>query len=378
MAIAIFEIMRALESRSPKQMPAPHRLVLLVLADHARDSDRAWPSISRLVAMTGLCRAKVISCLNELEAAGWLERQGLTAASPGGRASTLYLVRTKGGDVVVGRARPDAADRSGPPNGPVYHVDRSTRWTSGVHGMDVRGPGGGPKSLRESPMETPSEDHPPYPPAGGEREEQPEHASLPEGPPAATSPNRADLSAEPVRPAPDSTGAHGPSPAQVGLFSMAAPEPASPTPRRRPPRPKAAAEGGAAEPSGFAQVCTTYFSEFERARGVKPVFGDKEGKMIKSLVERAGGADRACEAIRGAFADPWWARNRGGLGEIVKEPNQFLGRGVAPSARLPGRNVRLQGAPDDPRELAALEAHSDETQRRTLSQMQETYAGRLL
>lgn len=66
------------------------KLVLLAIADHADDEGVAWPSIGRIEAFTGLARSSVCRLLDELEAAGLIERK---RGGPVGRESTRYRVK---------------------------------------------------------------------------------------------------------------------------------------------------------------------------------------------------------------------------------------------------------------------------------------------
>lgn len=78
-------------------LPSPARLIGLVLATKA-DPDmtipaRFSPSLSTLVALTGLGRGTVADHLNGLEAAGWVRRiRPTTAASFAGHQRTRYVL----------------------------------------------------------------------------------------------------------------------------------------------------------------------------------------------------------------------------------------------------------------------------------------------
>jgi hypothetical protein len=68
-----------------------------------------------------------------------------------------------------------------------------------------------------------------------------------------------------------------------------------------------------------------YFRVFERAMGVKPVFGPREGKAINQLLERMSAAE-AARAIERAYADPFWASRKGTtILRIAADPSAFLG-----------------------------------------------------
>lgn len=55
------------------QLPSV-KLVLVALADHAKDSGECWPSITRIASMTGLSRATVFRCLEQLTGMGLIEQ----------------------------------------------------------------------------------------------------------------------------------------------------------------------------------------------------------------------------------------------------------------------------------------------------------------
>lgn len=78
------------------------------------------------------------------------------------------------------------------------------------------------------------------------------------------------------------------------------------------------------EPEGHALVVRTYFEAFEAARKTKPVFGGKEGKAVSRLLDATGSPERACEAIRNAYADQWHARNAT-IMTIANDPAKHLG-----------------------------------------------------
>lgn len=68
------------------------RLVLLALADYAQDDGtNAWPSIDSIAHKARVSRRQTLRCLRELEAAGSIEREGLTSAK-----TVLWRVVMKG------------------------------------------------------------------------------------------------------------------------------------------------------------------------------------------------------------------------------------------------------------------------------------------
>jgi hypothetical protein len=94
---------RVLESASARGIP---RLVLLAIASHARDeATECWPSLSRLVELTGLDRVTVWKAIEKLEEIGDLTVSRDPQASRHHRANR-YLVhpgRARGADHLEGR-----------------------------------------------------------------------------------------------------------------------------------------------------------------------------------------------------------------------------------------------------------------------------------
>ncbi len=65
--------------------------VWLVLASYANGDGTAWPGLRTVAAKGGVSRSTVIRALDDLEAAGWIDRQ--RRYGEGGEArSTLYTV----------------------------------------------------------------------------------------------------------------------------------------------------------------------------------------------------------------------------------------------------------------------------------------------
>lgn len=99
--------------------------------------------------------------------------------------------------------------------------------------------------------------------------------------------------------------------------------------------------------SAHKQVTDCYFAEYEKARGVKPPFGKREGKSVNELLEKLGGdPDRACRCIRNAFTDPFW-RDTATINTIAAEPARFDGNRAAarPQGRKPTAMVQPGIAP---------------------------------
>jgi hypothetical protein len=384
MALAIFEVMRVLEALSPKQMSASHRLVLLVLADHARDSDRAWPSLSRLAAMTGLARSTVVTCLNELEAARWIERQGCAPAGPGGRASTMYLVRTSGGSVVRAPSPPVEAPATSPMVGLVQLPDQSDNRTSPITGRqgsdyrtagvrlpDGRGPVTGHKSLRESPMEAPKEDHPPAgdcAPASAARVEGSDVGAVagtpefdgggdPEPTPASVRPMPSARPAPPVE-SPKRAAVTGPLPLFGAMAPAGAAAPAKAA--RRAPRSSARA---ADEPPAGQRYAEAYAQGQTDVTGAP--FAVPPQKSVFWPILKAYALDADGQPLTGEAATAWirassaeYRRAKSGQEHFEKgftPPKwaEWLQGGKPTTGPRSGRVVQFQGGRTDPDERAA-------------------------
>lgn len=131
-------------------------------------------------------------------------------------------------------------------------------------------------------------------------------------------------------------------------FALSAPtldEPPKPKPPRRKPKPEGAdPEQGAKH----AKVVKFYFETFERKRGTKPTFDGGDGKAVTRLLAKCSGdAERACEAIAGAFADDWTAA-RTSIRAIANDPAKFIG--VTP------RKANGRGTPTQPNYGVAIDA----------------------
>ena len=116
-ATLLFAVMHAVKRRSPKEMPAHHRWILVTLADAANDTGHAWLSARSIAETTGLCERTVRSCLDELEAAKWIE--GERRDANGRPLSTRYHVRAEGDAVARERAGRHVANHApGAPSDP--------------------------------------------------------------------------------------------------------------------------------------------------------------------------------------------------------------------------------------------------------------------
>lgn len=81
----------------------------------------------------------------------------------------------------------------------------------------------------------------------------------------------------------------------------------------------------------YKTIVAVYFDEFRKARACDPVFLDQDGRAIKTML-KAIGASKAIEAIRGAFADPFW-RGKSTIRTIASDPAKHIGR-AAPRSTL--------------------------------------------
>jgi hypothetical protein len=98
-------------------------------------------------------------------------------------------------------------------------------------------------------------------------------------------------------------------------------------------------------PVGHKETTDAYFAEFERARQSKPPFGAVEGKAVTQLIERLGGADKAQQCIRNAFADEWWAKTK--RGTILDLARADYGRFVG-EQRSKANGARVSAIPRQP------------------------------
>jgi Helix-turn-helix domain len=81
------------------------RLVLLVLADHAKkDGTNAWPSIDTIAHEARLSRAQVIRCLNELKEANAITERGTS------RSGTKVYDVVMGSHIATGGGRISATE----------------------------------------------------------------------------------------------------------------------------------------------------------------------------------------------------------------------------------------------------------------------------
>jgi len=149
--------------RSTRLNPT-QRLVALCYADHVQ-ADTAWVVVTRLMERTGITsRTTACRVVASLCAAGWLIRLG---APPEHRQRVRYRLQipdetASPSSAAPGRSRAEdgtfAAARTGPPDGPVHRVDRSTGGAETgplvepkpVHPMDETGPPDGTDFLRLS------------------------------------------------------------------------------------------------------------------------------------------------------------------------------------------------------------------------------------
>ena len=78
--------------------------------------------------------------------------------------------------------------------------------------------------------------------------------------------------------------------------------------------------------TGREQVIETYFVEYARVRGEKPVMGGREGKSVDKLIGLLNGNHaRAMTIIRNAYADTFW-QGKVTINTIANEPAKFDGQ----------------------------------------------------
>ena len=83
---------RAMSWAFDQPLAPTSKIVLLSLADHADDTGRCWPSISRLAQRATVSKSTVIRCLAALERAGFIGAEKRTREN-GGLTSNLYRLR---------------------------------------------------------------------------------------------------------------------------------------------------------------------------------------------------------------------------------------------------------------------------------------------
>src|SRR5262245_24415657 len=87
----LFDVLNAVGKLSPAEMPGPHRLVMITLANYG---EQAFPSLADLRPRTGYGRSTIARYVAELEAAGWIK---ITRRRNGReQTSSLYEVQTSG------------------------------------------------------------------------------------------------------------------------------------------------------------------------------------------------------------------------------------------------------------------------------------------
>lgn len=141
-------------------MEPPARLIVLALLTKADNLTAAVPrehspSLSTIVAMTGLARSAVAEWLNALEDAGWVKR---TRPPTGARTEQTAYALLIGAPTVVRRPRNrQSAQRTSPPSGP--EVVRSADATSPPSGhATTHLPQPLPEPSRRKTDEAPRED----------------------------------------------------------------------------------------------------------------------------------------------------------------------------------------------------------------------------
>lgn len=118
----------------------------------------------------------------------------------------------------------------------------------------------------------------------------------------------------------------------------------------KPPAPPESDESATA----FKAITEIWIESFRAARGVAPVFTAQEGKQIKLLLKKIDGdVEKTAEMIRTAFQDRWWVTNRACLGDLLHNPNRFLGKRSGPNGQ---GNLPLDGEGYRPRNNPECEA----------------------
>ncbi len=132
---------------------APHKLVLLALANFANNVNQSWASQSTLAKMTGLTTKTIRKALKDLEADGFISREE-RRREDGSRATDLITLNI----AQLGTHQPENPSGGGEP-------------PSGGVGNDVPGGGerGSPLTTFEPSPEPSEEPNPPVVPPRGER-----------------------------------------------------------------------------------------------------------------------------------------------------------------------------------------------------------------
>lgn len=74
-----------------EDMPPTQKFILIALADNANDEGLCYPFISGIENKTGYSKKTIISNINKLEEAGYLQKR-IRARKKGGRYSNIYLL----------------------------------------------------------------------------------------------------------------------------------------------------------------------------------------------------------------------------------------------------------------------------------------------
>lgn len=90
----LIDFARVLENMQAHSMPSAHRLVMVLYANHADTTGRAWPSLLLLRDETGYGRTKLAEVIADLVDRGWLAPAG--NVGEGLRRSDRYEVRLDG------------------------------------------------------------------------------------------------------------------------------------------------------------------------------------------------------------------------------------------------------------------------------------------
>lgn len=85
--------MELMHAAADAHMPHRARALWNVLSAHSNSQYRAWPSLRTLARLSGQSRRTVQRGLNDLESAGWLNREYRYDAAGGRQTTTIYCLR---------------------------------------------------------------------------------------------------------------------------------------------------------------------------------------------------------------------------------------------------------------------------------------------
>lgn len=121
----------------------------------------------------------------------------------------------------------------------------------------------------------------------------------------------------------------GPSSDEQGQQGASSTPPPAPSKTKKPRAPRKVVEKTETAPEkipGYKEVVAVWFEEFERAKGTKPPFDQREGKFVKTLFEKLQDPEKIKNVIRAAFEQRWWVQHKCSLRDLSDNPNPFLGQ----------------------------------------------------